>query len=152
MIEDYRIQSPVNTFELNNQENDDNIETTKLIEQQNKEKSDKIAFFFINENKLSKSPEVEIEVKNGIKFRAILDSGSEVNLLSERVYEQLIKTRAEVPVLPLENVVLVTAFGRRSRKMTRQALLEFAIGEDDFEGVFMISPQLANEAIIGSNC
>jgi hypothetical protein len=28
-------------------------------------------------------------------------------------------------------------------------MLEFAIGEDDFEGVFMISPQLANEAIIG---
>jgi hypothetical protein len=58
-------------------------------------------------------------------------------------------TRAEVPVLPLENVVLVKAFGRRSRKITRQALLEFAIGEDDFEGVFMMSPQLANEDIIG---
>jgi hypothetical protein len=30
------------------------------------------------------------------KFIAILDSGSEINLLSERVYNQLIKTRAEV--------------------------------------------------------
>jgi hypothetical protein len=34
---------------------------------------------------------VEIKIKNGIKFRAILDSGSEFNLLSERVYDQLIK-------------------------------------------------------------
>jgi hypothetical protein len=40
---------------------------------------------------------VEIEVKNGIKFRAILDSGSEVSLLSERVYEQLIKTGQKYP-------------------------------------------------------
>jgi hypothetical protein len=44
---------------------------------------------------------------------------------------------------------MLYAFGRRSRKVTRKALLEFTIGEDDFEGVFMISPQLANEAIIG---
>jgi hypothetical protein len=44
--------------------------------------------FFINENKLSNCPELEIEVKNGITVRAILDSGSEVNLMSERVFEQ----------------------------------------------------------------
>jgi hypothetical protein len=36
VIEEYGIQGPVNTFELNNQENDI-IETTKLIEQQSKE-------------------------------------------------------------------------------------------------------------------
>jgi hypothetical protein len=83
--------------------------------------------FFINESQSKKCPEVDIKVKNGIHFIAILDSGSEVNLLSERVYEQLMKTRAEVPVLPVENVILVSAFGRRSRKITRQALLEFAI-------------------------
>jgi hypothetical protein len=50
VIEDYRIQGPVNTFELNRQENEGIIETTKLIEQQNTEKSDQIVFF-INEVK-----------------------------------------------------------------------------------------------------
>jgi hypothetical protein len=87
-------------LELNRQGNEYIVETANLIEQQNKEKSNQIVFF-INESNLSKCPEVEIEVKNGIKFRAILDSGSEANLLSERVYDQLIKTRAEVSVLPL---------------------------------------------------
>jgi hypothetical protein len=43
----------------------------------------------------------------------------------------------------MENVVLVTAFGRRLKKIRKQALIEFKIGEDEFEGVFMISSQLA---------
>jgi hypothetical protein len=68
--------------------------------------------------------------------------------LSERVYGQFIKTRIKVPALSLENVVLVTALERLSRKLRRQALLEFTIGGDDFEGVSMISPQLTNETII----
>jgi hypothetical protein len=80
---------------------------------------------------------------------AIEGSGSEVNLLSERVYEELAKTGLEIPVLPVENIVLVTAFGRRSKRIRRQALLEFSIGHDVFEAVFMISAQLANDAIIG---
>jgi hypothetical protein len=50
--------------------------------------------------------------------------------MSERVFEQLSKTRADIAVLPLENVVLVTAFGRRSKKIRKQALIEFKIEED----------------------
>ena len=43
----------------------------------------------------------------------------------------------------------MTAFGRRSKRIRRQALLEFSIGHDVFETIFMISSQLANDAIIG---
>jgi hypothetical protein len=43
----------------------------------------------------------------------------------------------------------VSAFGRRSRKFRSQALIEFGIGRDVFEGVVMMSPQLTSEAIIG---
>jgi hypothetical protein len=39
--------------------------------------------YFINENRLTKCPKVEIKIRNVAKIRAILDSGSEVNLLSE---------------------------------------------------------------------
>jgi hypothetical protein len=52
-------------------------------------------------------------------------------------------------VLPVENVVLVAAFGKHTNKIRKQILIEFKIGEDKFEGVFMISPQLTNDAIIG---
>jgi hypothetical protein len=50
-------------------------------EQQNKDDLDQIVFS-INENKLSKCPEVEIEIRNGITVQAILDSGSEVEFLT----------------------------------------------------------------------
>jgi hypothetical protein len=87
--------------------------------------------------------------RDGTQFSAILDSGSEVNPLSESIYEQLLKAGVEVPELPLENVVLVTAVGKRPNRIRRRALIEFTVGNDLFEGLFMITPRLANEAIIG---
>jgi hypothetical protein len=43
----------------------------------------------------------------------------------------------------------VTAFGKRSDRIRNQTLVSFTIGEDLFEGVFLISSQLASEAILG---
>jgi hypothetical protein len=92
---------------------------------------------------------VEINITDKFKFNGILDSGSEVNLISEEVYDKLIRAGVQVPVLPVENVVLVTAFGKKSRRIRQQVLVEFTMGSDAFEGVFMVSPQLRNDAIIG---
>jgi hypothetical protein len=57
-----------------------------------------------------------------------MKSNSELflTLLSKRVYNQVIKTSAEVPVLSVENVVLVTAFGRRSAKININQLYDQA--------------------------
>jgi hypothetical protein len=107
-----------------------------------------VLVFFINEATLGQSPQVEIMIDNEA-IHAILDSGSEVNLLSERGYQKLTQSGIDVPVLPVEHVVLVTAFGRRSKRIRHQALIEFTVGGDTFESVFMISSQLTNEAIIG---
>ena len=103
---------------------------------------------FINEANLANSPQVEIKAKE-CRFTAILDSGSEVNLLSERAYEKLNGTGLTIPTLPVEGVVLVTAFGKRSKRIRRQALVEFSIGQDVFETIFLVSPQLNNDAILG---
>jgi hypothetical protein len=55
----------------------------------------------------------------------------------------------EIPTLPVESVVLITAFGKKSNKIRKQALVEFNLGKDEFEANFFISPQLINEAILG---
>jgi hypothetical protein len=52
----------------------------------------------------------------------------------------------EIPILPVEGVVLVTAFGRRSKRIRRQALLEFEIGQDVFETILLVSPRLNNDS------
>jgi predicted aspartyl protease len=86
---------------------------------------------------------------NEVVFTAILDSGSEVNLISQEIYEKLTKASTDIPVLPVENIVLVTAFGRRSNRIRIQAYVEFTIGADRFEQVFLVSSQLKNDVIIG---
>jgi hypothetical protein len=43
----------------------------------------------------------------------------------------------------------MTAFGKPTRKIWRQALVEFIISSEMIEGLFMISPQLVKGAIIG---
>jgi hypothetical protein len=104
--------------------------------------------FFINEANLCKSPHEEIKVAGRIVINAILDSRSEVNLLSERLYEELTQSSVDIPVLPVEHVVLVIAFGKRLKQIKQQALIEFTVGNELFESVFMVSSQLTNEAII----
>jgi hypothetical protein len=92
---------------------------------------------------------VELTLGNGIVVKAILDTGSEINLVTESMYSILMESGVEIPTLPVESVVLITAFGKKSNKIRKQALLEFNLGEDKFEANFLLSPQLINEAILG---
>jgi hypothetical protein len=105
--------------------------------------------YFINENVLGQSPLLEIKFGNEVVIIAILDSGSEVNLIAQEIYVKLTKAGTNIPVLPVENIVLVTAFGRRSNKIRIQAYVEFMIGADRFEQVFLVSSQRKNDTIIG---
>jgi hypothetical protein len=84
-----------------------------------------------------------------MKVRAILDSGSEVNLLTQSIYYKLIDSGADISTLTLENVILVTAFGKRLNRVKKREMLEFTIGRDLFEVNFFISTQLVNNAILG---
>jgi hypothetical protein len=87
----------------------------------------------------------KLQKQNKVTFKAILDTGSEVNLLTESVYFDLTKLGVEIPTLPVESVVLITAFGKKSNKIRKQALVEFNLGEDKFEANFLLSPQLIIE-------
>jgi hypothetical protein len=60
---------------------------------------------FINESQLYKIPAVELILENGKKIKAILDTGSEINLLTEIVYLELKESGVEIPTLPVEKVV-----------------------------------------------
>jgi hypothetical protein len=109
----------------------------------------KATVLFINEESLSKSPLVEILLENYMKVRAILDSGSAVNLLAQSIYDKLNDSGADIATLPLENVILVTEFGKRSHRVRKQAMIAFTIGKELFDVNFFISPQFVNNAILG---
>lgn len=60
---------------------------------------------YVNEDKLVRSPQIEITFSDKCKAMVILDTGSEVNLLSQRVYINLVYAGIDVPTLPLEGAV-----------------------------------------------
>jgi hypothetical protein len=53
------------------------------------------------------------------------------------------------PQLPVVNGALITAFGSRTKRIKRQALIEFEIDGVSCEQVFMIAPNLVPDAILG---
>jgi hypothetical protein len=112
------------------------------------EKSE-IIVLFINKGSLARSSSIEISLTKYIQVKIILDSGSEVNLLAQSVYDKFIDSGMYIPTLPLEKVILVTASGKRSNKVKKRAMVEFGVGKDLFEVNFLISPQVVNDAILG---
>jgi hypothetical protein len=105
--------------------------------------------YFINESSLYQTALLEIKVEGKFIIHAILDSGSEVSLISQSIYEKLTKAGATILTLPVQRVVLVTAFGRKSNRIRVQAFVEFTVGTDHFESVFMVTSELRNDAIVG---
>jgi hypothetical protein len=85
-------------------------------------------------------PHIDVFGDKVVKF--VLDSGAQCSIISERVYCELLKAGINSMELPAQKVVLRKAFGGRSRRVRKQAYLEFKLGEDAFEHVFFISPQL----------
>ena len=55
------------------------------------------------------------------------------------------------PQLPVVNRALLTAFGSRTKRIKRQALIEFEIVGVSYEQVFMIAPDVIRVVIVGIN-
>jgi hypothetical protein len=106
---------------------------------------------FINEENISKSPQIVIKFEDKVAATAMLDSGSEVNLISQNKFDQLQKAGMNALTLPVQGINLVTAFGKRSKSIKLQLLIEFNIEDEDFEVVFLVAPQLNCDVILGCN-
>lgn len=102
----------------------------------------------INDSVLSNCPRVEVSVRD-IVISSIIDTGAQASILSERAYNELVTAGVGVLVLPLQNLVLINAFGTKSKRVRNQAFLEFKLGEDEFEHVFLVTSQLASDMILG---
>jgi hypothetical protein len=115
-------RGPPITPELTGELNDGNLEI-QLMERISEGMADYVVLF-INETTLGLSPQLEIKVTGKFVVNVILDSSAEMNLISEEISEKLMKAAVQIPVLPVENVVLVTTFGERSRRIRSQVLIE----------------------------
>ena len=86
-------------------------------------------------------PHIDIKSGNG-NVKGVIDMGSEISLITEDLYAQLLSQGLEMLELKLQSTVLVTALGSRSRRIKKQVYVPFFIGDDCFEHVFLVSGQL----------
>ena len=103
---------------------------------------------YIAESKRQECPKLKIMI-GGEEVSALLDTGCEVSILNEQLYNKLRHLGLNCLELPIQHLNLVSAFNERSKRIEKQALLQIQIGNCTVEQVVLLSPQLLTDAILG---
>jgi hypothetical protein len=82
-----------------------------------------VSVYYINENNLYGCTHVQLDIGEE-KLMAVLDTGADISLMPERIFEDLLAKGLRAPQLPVVNGALMAAVGNRIK---RQALVEFEI-------------------------
>ena len=100
------------------------------------------------ESKRKECPKLKIMI-GGEEVSALLDTGCEVSILNEQLYNKLRHLGLNCLELPTQHLNLVSAFNERSKRIKKQALLQIQIGDCTVEQVVLLSLQLLTDAILG---
>lgn len=73
----------------------------------------------IKTNNTSKSPYLKINIENETVY-ALVDTGATISVINKELADQLIKKDQEIPILPVNNVQISNAVGRKICKVSRQ--------------------------------
>jgi hypothetical protein len=71
-----------------------------------------------------------------------------MSVISEKLYNQSVLEGLPTYEIGINNAVLITAFDNGTKQLKKQVYLEFAIGQDVFENVFLVPPQLIGPVFI----
>lgn len=81
-------------------------------------------------------------------YWSLLDSGSQISGISEKLYEQLIQSE-NVLELSVANVHVAPALGRKAVAVKKQVLVKMRIGEIICDHIFLVIPFLTTAVILG---
>lgn len=82
------------------------------------------------------------------QMSVLLDSGSQVSAVSESFYKELL-LKGEIRELPVTNLVISTAIGKKSTTIKRQIFIRIQIENMTTESSFFVVPYLTSEIILG---
>ena len=102
---------------------------------------------YIAESKRHECPKLKIRI-GGEEVSALLNTGCEVSILNEQLYNKLRLLGLNCLELPTQHLNLVSPFNE-SKRMRKQVLLEIQIGDSTVDQVVLLSPQLLTDAILG---
>ena len=95
-------------------------------------------------------PLTDIKIGNG-NVKVVVNTGSEIRIITEDRYAHLLLQGLERLGLKLQSKVLVTASDSRSRRIKKKVYIQFFIGDDCFENIFLVSGQLIESLLIGAD-
>jgi hypothetical protein len=75
---------------------------------------------------------------------AVMDTGSQISLLTEEMDENLISEGLVSLVLGVQSAVLASAFGNKTKNIRLKAMKQIRVDE-----IFLISPQVLTQAVLG---
>jgi len=84
----------------------------------------------------------------GEEIKAPIDTGCEMSILNENLYNKLRHARLQCLELPTQNVNLVSAYNMKSKIVKKQEWLKVNFGGAKLDQVFL-SEQLLTEVILG---
>ena len=113
------------------------------------EGTDNISYtLYIAESRRHECPKLQIK-SAGEEIQALIDTGCEISILNEDLYNKLRHAGLECLELRTQHVNLVSAFNNKSKRVKKQALLEVNIGGTKLDQVVLLPAHLLTEAILG---
>ena len=111
-------------------------------EVENLDVTDSISYtLYIAESRRQECPKLRIKIA-GEEIEALIDTGCEMSILNEYLYNKLKHAGLNCLELPTQHVNLVSAFNDKSKRVKKQALLEVNIGTTKLDQVVLLSAQL----------
>jgi len=103
---------------------------------------------YIAESRRHECPKLQIKIA-GEEIQALIDTGCEMSILNEGLYNKLRHAGLQCLELPTQHVNLISAFSNKSKRVKKQALLEINIGDTKLDQVVLLSAQLLTGVILG---
>jgi len=111
--------------------------------------TDNISYMlYIAESRWQECPKLQIKIA-GEEIETLIDTGCEMSILNEYLYNKLKHAGLKCLELPTQHVNLVSAFNDKSKRVKKQALLEVTIETTKLDQVVLLSAQLLTEVILG---
>ena len=87
----------------------------------------------------------------GKDYKTLIDTGSEISVVSENVLGELQRVNKNIPSLPVAGVTVVGVTGVRSKWVTKQVQLNVYINGIEFENTFLVVKGLNLDIILGND-
>jgi len=94
---------------------------------------------YITQNRRHECPKLLIKIL-GQKIFALIDTGCELSIMNEHMYNRLRHEGLKCFELPTQHVNLLSAFNKKSNRVKKQAMLDVSIGDFKINQIVLLSP------------